>query len=691
MKRICFIFLFITSIILISSCGTTTNISSNKDNFLTYPQENTPYEPQARQTTIDYKINKNIGNNPDVIAGKTYKFILEGTSKYLIIAPSNDNFNLWFAVENNGNNVFEKEITIPYDAKKINIAFSYTDNRYEYTYTTINVKNNKTPDIIEKTDGIDRIIADIPVITNTSKLKGGQFYEVCAGYNDKQFLNFQFTDGKNWMAYVIEKNEKGFFQKIIQIPADATKVYYAFNDEPYRNAGATLLKIEKSSDKCPAVIESKDENFVYIYAPFISLNKKLKAGKSYNFVAGPNKESNFRISITDEKDNWASFYGENDGNNIFTAKVYIPVNAKKMWLSFPKEDYKYNVSFPIEIASGETYKSMGKKNDFYTELKVNKLYLSTLPEVIETGKFYKIDIGPFESNYFNIYATTPKNNESETLYWNLLQNDGNNHASDFIYLPPKKGELYINARKNPDQWEFNIAKYELKPSSNPYKFKTASDYSFLKEYKTNKVDYRIISYMDAIDAKRMGRDDPDRMIQLCVNKVNEIAKDEYEKIKLLHDVDWYLLSYDEDNYMADTIPDQDYKSILKTNLAVCSGFANLFNKICKVADINCLYVSGYARGGIGEKSWKTTDDPTNSNHAWNIVKIKDDWFIIDTTWDNRQTSKGITNNYYSNTWLFVKPEEFIFTHYPLSQEFQLLDNPVSARNFSLSPFKRPNN
>ena len=65
---------------------------------------------------------------------------------------------------------------------------------------------------------------------------------------------------------------------------------------------------------------------------------------------------------------------------------------------------------------------------------------------------------------------------------------------------------------------------------------------------------------------------------------------------------------------------------LKEGRAICGGYASMFNAICRYAGIECYEESGYASSGVP--------------HAWNKVKIGNEWYYVDPTWNDS------TNNEY---------------------------------------------
>jgi transglutaminase-like putative cysteine protease len=110
------------------------------------------------------------------------------------------------------------------------------------------------------------------------------------------------------------------------------------------------------------------------------------------------------------------------------------------------------------------------------------------------------------------------------------------------------------------------------------------------------------------------------------NKANSIlqsiiTKDmgDYEKELKIHDYLALNVSYDYDNYLADTIPDEShtpYGALIK-KVAVCDGFAESFRILGTMAGLECETVIGY------------TEEP----HAWNRVKIDGSYYLIDVTFD----------------------------------------------------------
>jgi transglutaminase/protease-like cytokinesis protein 3 len=180
---------------------------------------------------------------------------------------------------------------------------------------------------------------------------------------------------------------------------------------------------------------------------------------------------------------------------------------------------------------------------------------------------------------------------------------------------------------------------------------------------------------------------PDEYVKQVVDIINKNAKNEFEKVKMAHDVVALLVRYDAANFWAGTVPDQSYSSVLKNRIAVCEGYSNTFKKFCDELKIPCDKVIGFGRG-VGT-SPLAGDTPNDSNHAWNIVTINAESYLVDCTWDSGFMDGKVSKQAYTTDWLFLKPEHFLYTHYPENSKQQLLATPLTAAQFSALPFFKP--
>lgn len=126
------------------------------------------------------------------------------------------------------------------------------------------------------------------------------------------------------------------------------------------------------------------------------------------------------------------------------------------------------------------------------------------------------------------------------------------------------------------------------------------------------------------------------------------------------------------------------KRVIQKGIAVCDGYATLFDLVCDELDIRAKKVAGASKS-------KTSDIGKRfiSDHAWNLVEIDSEKFLLDITWasqENKNHDKLINNFYY-----LTPPNLFIKGHYPLDYNDALLDIKISKDDFLKGPlFISPN-
>ena len=111
------------------------------------------------------------------------------------------------------------------------------------------------------------------------------------------------------------------------------------------------------------------------------------------------------------------------------------------------------------------------------------------------------------------------------------------------------------------------------------------------------------------------------------------------------------------------------KKTIKNKKAVCHGYATLYKQVCELIGIQCELISGYA---------KTTDKdigkiPRGNNHAWNAVKINNEWKLIDVTWGSGYGNHGkkfIPD--FSDAYFFTPPGRFFLKHFPEDPSWLLI-------------------
>ncbi|WP_308253377.1 transglutaminase domain-containing protein [Geminocystis sp. GBBB08] len=120
-------------------------------------------------------------------------------------------------------------------------------------------------------------------------------------------------------------------------------------------------------------------------------------------------------------------------------------------------------------------------------------------------------------------------------------------------------------------------------------------------------------------------------VQELANILSQYADTEEEKARIIYTWITDNITYDvaalADLFENNIYPDIKVETVLNTRSTICSGYANLYQQLAQYMGLKSVIVTGYAKG----INYVVGDD-NEVNHAWNAVKINQNWYIIDTTW-----------------------------------------------------------
>ena len=143
----------------------------------------------------------------------------------------------------------------------------------------------------------------------------------------------------------------------------------------------------------------------------------------------------------------------------------------------------------------------------------------------------------------------------------------------------------------------------------------------------------------------------DAAIDALLAELNLWDASEYEKVKGIYDWICQNVTYDNENLNNSkyTLKHSAYAAMIN-GTAVCQGYALLFYRLALELGLDSRYISGICNGGA---------------HGWNIVKIGDLYYNLDTTWDAYRLQSGLAYDY------FLRGSKN-FTDHTRNEEF---DNP----------------
>ncbi|MBR1910727.1 MAG: hypothetical protein IJ828_00035, partial [Treponema sp.] len=160
---------------------------------------------------------------------------------------------------------------------------------------------------------------------------------------------------------------------------------------------------------------------------------------------------------------------------------------------------------------------------------------------------------------------------------------------------------------------------------------------------------------------------PKAALAPLVQNLVEGIDDEELKVKVIHDWICDTIAFDAQMYFLGKNKQQDFASVMKKKLALSEGYANLFKEMCSAAGIESVAVKGWSKGfGYAGKLAKKPD------YTWNAVKVNGIWKLADVTQDAGIVEIRTWIKHYSTEWLFLEPENFIYSHLPEDASYQFL-------------------
>lgn len=150
----------------------------------------------------------------------------------------------------------------------------------------------------------------------------------------------------------------------------------------------------------------------------------------------------------------------------------------------------------------------------------------------------------------------------------------------------------------------------------------------------------------------------EKEIEIAIKQVENIKNDiinavskknTYNKIKYIHDMLVNSIEYDSTKENIHNI----YGALVE-NKVVCEGYAKAFKYIIDGLNIECILVSGEAINSSNQKE----------SHMWNYVKLNDNWYGVDVTWDDPIIIGGFSKNTLRHDYFLKGYNAFYNSHTP---------------------------
>ena len=110
-----------------------------------------------------------------------------------------------------------------------------------------------------------------------------------------------------------------------------------------------------------------------------------------------------------------------------------------------------------------------------------------------------------------------------------------------------------------------------------------------------------------------------------------------------------------------------------------------FEHISSFIGLDAITISGYAKG----VSYNIKTKISGTNHEWNIIKLDNVYYQIDSTWEAGYLSGRYFQKIYKEFYFCPDPDEFFPSNWPKEPRWQFIYPPLSMEEFGKRAFVYP--
>lgn len=175
----------------------------------------------------------------------------------------------------------------------------------------------------------------------------------------------------------------------------------------------------------------------------------------------------------------------------------------------------------------------------------------------------------------------------------------------------------------------------------------------------------------------VGNDYNEGSVEYLVYEITKINESPSKVTKEIYDWITENIEYDMEGLITGAV-DRSAEGTFVNRKSVCTGYAELFCKMCKLAGIDSVFVVI----GCVKKESREVKEIRDDRHAWNIVKYSGEWHIVDCTWGAGYVDSSNEFHFNKDEFYFdADPSSLIKTHFPDEERWQMLGFPVTFEEF----------
>ena len=144
------------------------------------------------------------------------------------------------------------------------------------------------------------------------------------------------------------------------------------------------------------------------------------------------------------------------------------------------------------------------------------------------------------------------------------------------------------------------------------------------------------------------------------------------------------IDYDAASYFAGRSVDCTPEGVFANGKTVCSGYSRLYKNIADFLGLEVECVTCYAKG-VG---YQPGDKMNSTNHEYNVIKLDDKWYPIDSTWGAGHIEGKDYVRQFVEFYFLSDPNLLIKTHFPKDERWQLGDQKYTLEQFLTWPHVR---
>ncbi|KAK5857782.1 hypothetical protein PBY51_011002 [Eleginops maclovinus] len=176
-------------------------------------------------------------------------------------------------------------------------------------------------------------------------------------------------------------------------------------------------------------------------------------------------------------------------------------------------------------------------------------------------------------------------------------------------------------------------------------------------------------------------------VKTIARSITQGARNELERLRAIWVWLCHNIEYDVSGYLGRSEKLSSPEEVIAAGRGVCCGYSSLCSEMCREVGIECQEVPGHSKG-IGYLQGQSLEN-VKSDHLWNSVLLDGQWFLLDACWGAGRVDMEHESfvKRFDDFYFLTDPEEFIESHFPDEQRWQLLETPIPLEEFGRRVFK----